>query len=109
MVIIDGIISNKQNGVNGAVLYSQDLRNVRIHDYREFGGHQQILTITNDNISKICSALEPVDQDLMTIAETIFASPGIWNASFLQANGKHVPSTWRNMGVDLHEVKDQAI
>jgi hypothetical protein len=102
MVVIDGLELSSQK--NGVVSFSQDVNNIRIHDYRNFGGRQQILTITNENISQISSATEPVDQDLMTVAETIFASPGIWNASFLVPNNKHVPSTWRNMGVDLHEV-----
>lgn len=90
-------------------------------DYRQFGGRQQIMTITNRNITEICSAgefptklqlivshsdnliiyihllncitEEPVNQDLMTIAETVFASPGIWNGSFLMTNNRHIPST----------------
>ncbi|OXA56991.1 putative E3 ubiquitin-protein ligase HERC4 [Folsomia candida] len=74
-------------------------------DYRQFGGRQQIMTITNRNITEICSAEEPVNQDLMTIAETVFASPGIWNGSFLMTNNRHIPSTWKNMGVDLYEAE----
>jgi hypothetical protein len=101
MVIVK--TSMKENGV------ISQMPNLKICDYREFGGRQQIMTITNRNITQICSGEEPVNQDLMTIAETIFASPAIWNASFLQANGKHVPSTWKNMGVDLYQVRDNLI
>jgi hypothetical protein len=51
------------------------------------------------------SAVEPADQDIMSIAEVVFASPASWNASFLLPNGQHTPSTWKNMGVDLELVR----
>lgn len=99
MTLVEGLSST--NNTNGLATQAP---NVTIRDYRHFGGQNQILTVTNENISQICSAVEPVNQDLMTIAETIFASPAIWNASFLKANGDHVPSTYKNMGVDLVQV-----
>lgn len=102
MAIVEGLPSSFMN--NGVVC---QIPNMRICDYRRFGERQQIMTITNRNITQICAAIEPVDQDLMSIAETIFASPAIWNASFLLENGKHVPSTWKNMGVDLHEASNK--
>lgn len=96
MVTVHGLLES----FNGVVT---QMPNVRICDYRQFGGRLQILTLTNQTITEICCAEEPVDQDLMTIAETVFASPAIWNASFLL--NRHEPTTWKHMGVNLHEVK----
>jgi hypothetical protein len=105
MVIVQGLPDsvNKENGIVAAMPPLTQNPNVPICDYRQ-PGRQQIMTITNENITQICTAEEPVNQDLMTIAETMFASPAIWNASFLLPNNKHVPSTWKNIGIDLHEV-----
>jgi hypothetical protein len=76
-----------------------------ISDYREYRVGSQIHTITDELVTQMSSAVEPADQDMMSIAEVVFASPACWNASFLLPNGQHTPSTWKNMGVDLELVR----
>jgi len=73
-------------------------------DYRRFIPRSQIHRITDDLLEQMCSAVEPVDQDIMTSTETIFASPAAWNCSFLLPDDRHIPATWRNIGVDLLKV-----
>jgi len=65
---------------------------------------KQILTITKDYVSQMCSANEPVNQEIMEKAEILFASPACWNASFLMLDKRSGPCTWRNIGIDLNEV-----
>ena len=93
-------------GDQSFVLCSSDAQHVNgylptICDYREYKPESQICKITNQLMSQIVSATEPADQDIMSLAEVVFASPASWNASFLLPDGQHIPSTWKNMGVDL--------
>jgi len=73
-------------------------------DYREYKPESQIVRLSVELLAQISSATEPADQDIMSLAEVVFASPASWNASFLLPNGQHIPSTWKNMGVDLAAV-----
>ncbi|ODN02865.1 putative E3 ubiquitin-protein ligase HERC4 [Orchesella cincta] len=70
-------------------------------DYRESATEKAILTITEDFVTQMCSSSEPVDQDIMTLTEILFAAPACWNASFLLPDREHAPCTWKNMGVNL--------
>ncbi|CAG7668726.1 unnamed protein product [Allacma fusca] len=70
-------------------------------DYRRRDDTKQIQTITLEFVQQLASALEPVDQDLMTLVEIILASPACWNSSFINPKSS-APCTYKNIGIDLH-------
>lgn len=72
-------------------------------DYRVLDSSKQILTITAKLVQQLCAASEPVDQDLMTLVEVVFASPACWNASFIIPDN-NAPCTYKNIGIDLSAV-----
>lgn len=78
------------------------------YDCREYNPQTQICTLTHELIRSLLHVTndEPIDQDALTLLETVFKSVACLNGSFLLPEEGHYYCTSKHHGIDMGQAEE---